>query len=119
MIHYANNGLGWSKCGLNKDDPAAGKDINEVTCVACLRKLLNSCKSSLNNAKEENKTNNKTLHDLANEACWAGGLLSLLIKETGEQHKNCPAKGKCLVLDASFCWVRNYEAVIEGNKKRK
>lgn len=116
MIHYK-----WSKCGLNKADLAATKEIDQdkVTCVACLRELLNNCKYSLNEAEERNKANNKTLHDLANEACWAGSLLRLLIRETGALHKDCPAEGKCLVLDVGFCWVRNYEAVIENNKKRK
>lgn len=85
---------------------------------SCLKMKVKGLTYSLDKLEKRHKSMNDAFHSLANEALWAVGLLKLLIRETGALHKDCPDKGKCLVLDVDFCWVRNYEALIENKKKR-
>lgn len=118
VCHKANNGLGWSLCEF-KEVPLSSREIDEITCIKCLQKLTKDLTSRLEAFEKSYKTMSSGLHNALNEGLWAVGLLRLLIRETGQLHKDCPFEGKCLVLDAGFCWVRNYEAVIENKKKKK
>lgn len=124
MVHYPYNRAFWPICDPNLKTVSCSEKVNEVECVACLRKLASQLEISLDHVQGKYDTLNSGYHNLANDALWAGTSLRNLYTKQKDLHEKCPYDHrdtdiKCLVDPDWTCWVRNYEAVMENRKNRK